>query len=59
MVERVYPSRFHDTRVFMLEVVIMAAGDFFFTPWVLLLITRECHDKFFVDFNFFDGKFPM
>ncbi|XP_028400567.1 mannose-P-dolichol utilization defect 1 protein homolog [Dendronephthya gigantea] len=32
----------------------MAAGDFFFTPWVLLLITRECHDKFFLDYNFFD-----
>ena len=35
----------------------MAVGDFFFTPWVLLLITKECHDKFFIDFNFFDGKF--
>ncbi|XP_046852413.1 mannose-P-dolichol utilization defect 1 protein homolog [Xenia sp. Carnegie-2017] len=32
----------------------MAAGDFFFTPWVLLIITRECHDKFFFDFDFFD-----
>ena len=39
------------------KTVDMAVGDFFFTPWVLLLITKECHDKFFIDFNFFDGKF--
>ena len=32
----------------------MATADFFFTPWVLLLITRECHDKFFIELNFFD-----
>ena len=41
----------------MSYVVDMAAGEFFFTPWVLLLITKECHDKFFLDFNFFDGMF--
>ena len=32
------------------------AVTYFFTPLVLLLIPEECHDEFFVDFNFFHGK---
>ena len=36
----------------------MANGtlEFFFTPYVLMLIPRRCHDEFFVSFNFLDGK---
>ncbi|KAK3737399.1 hypothetical protein QZH41_019944 [Actinostola sp. cb2023] len=31
----------------------MAADGFFFTPLVLLILPKECHDEFFVKFNFF------
>ena len=30
--------------------------DFFFTPYALMLIPRRCHDEFFVNMNFLDGK---
>lgn len=32
----------------------MAVGEFFFTPLVLLLVPKYCHDEFFIKFNFFD-----
>lgn len=31
----------------------MAVGDFFFTPLVLFIVPKHCHDEFFVNFNFF------
>ncbi|XP_020614751.1 mannose-P-dolichol utilization defect 1 protein-like isoform X1 [Orbicella faveolata] len=31
----------------------MAVGEFFFTPLVLYIIPKYCHDEFFVDLNFF------
>lgn len=29
-------------------------GDFFFTPLVLLIVPKYCHDEFFIHLNFFD-----
>jgi len=29
-----------------------AAGSFFFTPLVLMILSQECHDEFFIKFNF-------
>lgn len=34
----------------------MAVEGYFFTPLVLLIIPKECHDEFFIKFNFFHGK---
>ncbi|XP_027045389.1 mannose-P-dolichol utilization defect 1 protein-like [Pocillopora damicornis] len=31
----------------------MAVGEFFFTPLVLFIVPKYCHDEFFVNFNFF------
>ncbi|XP_027045324.1 mannose-P-dolichol utilization defect 1 protein-like [Pocillopora damicornis] len=31
----------------------MAVGEFFFTPLVLLIVPKYCHDEFFINFNFF------
>lgn len=33
----------------------MAVGEFFFTPLVLFIVPKYCHDEFFVNFNFFHG----
>ena len=33
----------------------MAIGEFFFTPLVLLIVPKYCHDEFFINFNFFHG----
>lgn len=32
----------------------MAVGEFFFTPLVLLIVPKYCHDEFFINLNFFD-----
>ncbi|XP_020614752.1 mannose-P-dolichol utilization defect 1 protein-like isoform X2 [Orbicella faveolata] len=37
----------------------MAVGEFFFTPLVLYIIPKYCHDEFFVDLNFFHAKLPQ
>ncbi|KAL9965803.1 hypothetical protein ACROYT_G029650 [Oculina patagonica] len=31
----------------------MAVGEFFFTPLVLFIVPKYCHDEFFLNFNFF------
>lgn len=31
----------------------MAVGEFFFTPLVLFVVPKYCHDEFFINFNFF------
>jgi len=31
----------------------MAVGEFFFTPLVLLIVPKYCHDEFFINLNFF------
>lgn len=31
----------------------MAVGEFFFTPLVLFIVPKYCHDEFFINFNFF------
>ena len=33
----------------------MAVGEFFFTPLVLFIVPKYCHDEFFVNLNFFHG----
>lgn len=33
----------------------MAVGEFFFTPLVLYIVPKYCHDEFFVNLNFFHG----
>ena len=33
----------------------MAVGEFFFTPLVLFIVPKYCHDEFFINLNFFDG----
>lgn len=39
------------------KVVFKMAGEgFFFSPLVLLILPKECHDEFFVKFNFFHGN---
>ena len=35
----------------------MAAGEFFFTPLVLFIIPKYCHDEFFINLNFFHSKY--
>ena len=37
----------------------MAVGEFFFTPLVLFIVPKYCHDEFFVNFNFFHGKLSV
>ncbi|XP_068686582.1 mannose-P-dolichol utilization defect 1 protein-like [Montipora foliosa] len=32
----------------------MAVGEFFFTPLVLLIVPKSCHDEFFIHLNFLD-----
>ncbi|KXJ09280.1 Mannose-P-dolichol utilization defect 1 protein [Exaiptasia diaphana] len=34
----------------------MAAEGYFFTPLVLLILPKKCHDEFFVKFNFFHAQ---
>ncbi|XP_031561197.1 mannose-P-dolichol utilization defect 1 protein-like [Actinia tenebrosa] len=35
------------------RIIKMAVEGYFFTPLVLLIIPKECHDEFFIKFNFF------
>lgn len=36
---------------------IMAVGEFFFTPFILYIVPKYCHDEFFVSLNFLHGMF--